>query len=150
MGALNALRTLPGGYRDQKEGVSNAPGWGLSQVGKIGAQAIRAYRNALGDALFPRLAISLENEIREGLRTPKREGLAEALQAYLLLYERGAADPQVLEEAALRIWPLAGADGAALRAHLQAGLEGGASEMRHRRDEAIIKEARQKRAPPKT
>jgi len=143
---LNALRVLPGGYRDQKAGAAAAPGWGLSQGGKIGAQALRAYRNVLRDALFPRLARTLENEIRECLRAPKREGLGETLEAYQGLYEGRKANAAVIESAARRIWELPDADEAALLAHLRAGLEDGAPEMRHPRDEAIIREARQKLA----
>ena len=146
--ALNALRTLPGGYRDRGVGA-HAPGMGLSQAEKIGTQALRAYRNALRDALFPRLAILLENDLREGLRSPKREGLEESLAAYQSLYEGRKADVKTVESAAQRVWRLPDADSAALLAHLRAGLEDGAPEMRHPRDEAIIREARQKVAPPK-
>ena len=84
--ALNALRVLPGGYRDRQAGGASVPDAGLSQAGKIGAQALRAYRNALTDALFPRLALALENEIRQGLRSPRPEGLRDALAAYQSLY----------------------------------------------------------------
>jgi type VI secretion system protein ImpL len=143
---LNALRVLPGGYRDQRAGTAPAAGWGLSQAGKVGAQALRAYRNVLRDALFPRLARTLEDEIRECLRSPKREGLGETLAAYLSLYEGRKVDAALVEGAALRIWELPDADEAALLAHLRAGLEGGAPEMRHPRDEAIIKDAQQKLA----
>jgi type VI secretion system protein ImpL len=143
---LNALRTIPGGYRDQKAGHSPAPGVGLSQAAKIGAQAQRAYRNALRDALFPRLAVALEASIREP-RRPER--LDETLAAYLSLYEGPKADPKLIETAARRVWRLPDAEGAALLAHLRAGLEGGAPEMRHPLDEAIIKEARQKQAAPR-
>jgi type VI secretion system protein ImpL len=146
---LNALRVLPGGYRDQKAALAPAPGWGLSQAGKVGAQALRAYRNVLRDALFPRLARTLEDEIRECLRSPKREGLGETLEAYLSLYEGRKANAALVEGAARRIWDLPDADEAALLAHLRAGLEEGAPEMRHPRDEAIIREARQKLAPAK-
>ncbi|MFY9314300.1 MAG: type VI secretion system membrane subunit TssM [Burkholderiales bacterium] len=144
---LNALRTLPGGYRDQHAGKAPAPGLGLSQAGKIGAQALRAYRNALRDALFPRLALLLETELRDAVRSSRRDGLDEALQAYLNLYEGAKADPKQVEAVARRLWRLPDAESAALLAHLRAGLEGGAPEMRHPRDEAIIKEARQKLAP---
>jgi type VI secretion system protein ImpL len=147
--ALNALRTLPGGYRDRSAGASPAPGLGLSQADKIGTQALRAYRNALRDALLPRLAIQLENDLREGLRSPKREGLTESLAAYQSLYEGRKVDAKTVESAAQRVWRLPDADSAALLAHLRAGLEDGAPEMRHPRDEAIIREARQKVAPPK-
>jgi len=148
--ALNALRTIPGGYRDQASGVVAAPGWGLSQAGKIGAQALRAYRNALGDVFLPRLAMALEGELRDALRSPTREGLAEALAAYLGLYEGAKADPKPVEAAALRVWRPPDAESAALLAHLRAGMEAGAPEMRHPRDEVIIKEARQKLATIKT
>ncbi len=147
--ALNALRMLPGGYGDQKGAASAVPGMGLSQAGKIGAQALRAYRYALRDALFPRLAVSLEGELRDALRSPRREGLGETLAAYQGLYEGAKADPKPIEAAALRIWHLPDADSAAMLTHLRAGLEGGAPEMRHPRDEVIIKEALQKLATPK-
>ncbi len=143
---LNDLRVLPGGYRDQKAGVAPAPGWGLSQAGKIGAQALRAYRNVLRDALLPRLALSLEAEIRECLRAPKCEDLGETLSAYVNLYEGRKADVRLVEDTARRVWDLPDADEAVLLAHLRAGLEGGAPEMRHPRDEAIIRDARHKLA----
>ena len=145
--ALNALRLLPGGYSDQKSGAAAAPGFGLSQAEKLGAQALRAYRNALRDALFPRLAIALENETRAALRSPQREGLGEALEAYLSLYAGEKMDPKPVAAAAQRLWRLPDAESAALLAHLRAGLEEGTPEMRHPRDEAIIKEVRRKLAP---
>ena len=146
---LNALRILPGGYRDQRAGIAPAPGWGLSQAGKLGAQAVRAYRNVLRDGLFPRLARTLEEEIRECLRSPKREGLGETLAAYEALYEGRKADTRVVEAAARRIWDFPDAEEAVLLAHLRTGLEGGAPEMRHPRDEAIIRDAQQKLAASK-
>ena len=148
--ALNALRTLPGGYRDQKNAASVAPGFGLSQSEKLGAQALRAYRNALREALLPRLAMALEGEMRDTLRTPKREGLGEALAAYQSLYAGDKMDPKAVEEGARRVWRLPDAESAALLAHLWAGLEEGRLEVRHPRDEAIIRDARQKMAPAKT
>jgi type VI secretion system protein ImpL len=138
---LNQLRTLPGGYRDQLAAAAT-PDFGLSQSGKIGTQALRAYRGVLQDALFPRLALALEGDLREALRTQKREALAETLEAYINLYEGAKADPRAIEAAARRLWRLPDAESAALLAHLRAGLEGGAPEMRHPRDEAIIREAR--------
>jgi len=154
--ALNALRILPGGYRDQQRGSAasssggaTAPGFGLSQAEKLGAQALRAYRNALRDALFPRLAMALESELRDALRAPKRAGLGEALEAYLNLYAGEKLEPRKVATAARRLWRLPDAGTAALQAHLRAGFEAGTPEMRHPRDEAIIREARQKLAPAK-
>ena len=77
--ALNALRDAAGGYRDRQGGVVAVPDVGLSQAGKIGAQALRAYRNALRDALFPRLALALE--AGSGRRcAPGQDGLRETWQ----------------------------------------------------------------------
>jgi type VI secretion system protein ImpL len=147
--ALNALRMLPGGYRDRQAGGASVPDAGLSQSEKIGAQAQRAYRNALTDALFPRLALALEEEIRERLRAQSQEGLRDALTVYQSLYAGGKTDAKLLEAAALRAWRLPDADSAALLAHLRAGLEEGVPEMRHPQDEAIIRDARQKLASAK-
>ena len=147
--ALNTLRTLPGGYGDQKSGAAAGMGAGLSLSTKIGTQAVRAYRNALKDALFPRLAQSLEDGLREALRTAKPDKVGEMLDAYASLYEGAKADPRAIGAAVRHVWQLPDADQAALLAHLQAGLEDGAPEMRHPRDEAIIKEGRQKQAPQK-
>ena len=146
---LNALRVLPGGYRDRKSGLSPAPGLGLSQVGKIRLQALRAYRNALRDALFPRVAMTLEGELREALRSPKRDRMAEALEAYLNLFKGSKSDPRTVGSAVLRAWSLPDADSAAFLAHLRSGLEEVASEMRQAPDEAIITQARQKLAAAK-
>jgi type VI secretion system protein ImpL len=145
--ALDALRVLPGGYRDRQAGTVPVLDAGLSQAGKIGTQAVRAYRNALIDALFPRLALALENEIRQASRSSKQEGLRDALAGYQSLYAGKNADVKQVEAAARRAWRLPEAESAALLAHLRAGLEEGAPEMRHPQDEAIIRDARQKLAP---
>jgi type VI secretion system protein ImpL len=148
--ALDALRALPGGYADRRAGGRAALDSGLSQAGKIGSQAERAYRNALADALFPRVALALEEEIRQALRSPAQPGLRETLAAYQALYAGAKPDPGPLQSAALRALRLPDADGAALLGHLKAGLEEGAPEMRHPQDEAIIRDARQKLAGAKT
>jgi hypothetical protein len=96
------------------------------------------------------VAITLENQLREALRSPRREGLAEALNAYQNFYDGAKIDPRTVGAATLKAWKLPDADSAAFLAHLRAGLEQGTPEMRHPRDEAIIKEARQKLAPAKT
>src|SRR5262249_14625969 len=56
--ALTALRNLPGGYGERADGNPVSTGFGLSQREKLGAQSLRAYRNALRDALAPRLVAS--------------------------------------------------------------------------------------------
>ena len=151
MSVLDALRELPGGYDDRGKGQPADGGLGLSQSGKLGALALRAYRNALSDALLPRVAGALEEDLRDRLRHPKgREGLEEALAAYLSLYDRSKADAAPVEAAVRQLWRLPESAQASLRRHLQAGLERGAEEMHHARDEAIIKAARQSLATGKT
>ena len=77
---LNALRDLPGGYRERESGAST-PGFGLSQGEKLGAQALRAYRNALHDALKPRLAASQDGYSKWQLSEAERADLAGHVRA---------------------------------------------------------------------
>ena len=83
--ALNALRDLPGGYRERESHASatGAPsyGFGLSQGEKLGAQALRAYRNALRDALVPRLAASQDDYSKWPLSATERADLAGHVRA---------------------------------------------------------------------
>lgn len=80
--ALNALRDLPGGYRERESG-SGAPGFGLSQGEKLGAQALRVYRNALRDALAPRLAASQDDFSKWQLSDAERADLAGHVRAIM-------------------------------------------------------------------
>jgi type VI secretion system protein ImpL len=85
--ALNALRDLPGGYRERASGASlsgaSTYGFGLSQGDKLGAQALRAYRNALRDALVPRLAASQDDSSKWRLSEAERADLAGHVRAIL-------------------------------------------------------------------
>jgi type VI secretion system protein ImpL len=125
---LNALRDLPGGYGDRARGAAAAAGFGLSQKEKIGAQAVRAYRSALRDALLPRLA---------------------AVEEVAKLYAAPKPDPELIAAAAARQWRLPDAERADLAGHVRAGLEEGMTVMRQTQDEAIIKDGRRKPAPAK-
>ncbi len=78
--ALNALRDLPGGYRARESGVGTY-GFGLSQGGKLGSQALRAYRNALREALEPRLAASRSDYSKWQLSEAERADLAGHVRA---------------------------------------------------------------------
>ena len=78
--ALNALRDLPGGY-SQREGGAGRYGFGLSQREKLGAQALRAYRNALRDALEPRLAASKNDYSTWQISDAERADLAGHVRA---------------------------------------------------------------------
>ncbi len=81
VGALNALRDLPGGYRERAGGASVGGGFGLSQHEKLGAQALRAYRNALRDGLLPRLAASQGDYSKWRLSETERADMAGHVRA---------------------------------------------------------------------
>jgi type VI protein secretion system component VasK len=78
--SLNLLRDLPGGY-GAPEGRTGSFGFGLSQTEKLGAQAIRAYRNALLEALEPRLAASRNDTSKWPLSDAERVDLARHVRA---------------------------------------------------------------------
>jgi type VI secretion system protein ImpL len=88
--ALNALRDLPGGYRERERGVSTGRDFGLSQQEKLGAQALRAYRNALRDALSPRLAAARGDDSNRRLSQAERADLAG--------HVRAAADEAIIND----------------------------------------------------
>ena len=88
--ALNALRDLPGGYRERERGASAGGGFGLSQHEKLGAQALRAYRNALRDALVPRLAGAQDDA--------SKWRLSEAERADLAGHVRAAAEEAIIKD----------------------------------------------------
>ena len=79
--ALNALRELPGGYRDREGGAASSWGFGLSQHEKLGAQALRAYRNALREVLVPRLAASQDDYTKWRLSAAETAELAGHVRA---------------------------------------------------------------------
>jgi type VI secretion system protein ImpL len=78
--ALNALRDLPGGYGMRESGAGTY-GFGLSQGEKLGSQALRAYRNALREALAPRLAASQNDYSKWQLSEAERADLAGHVRA---------------------------------------------------------------------
>jgi type VI secretion system protein ImpL len=78
--ALNALRDLPGGYRERESGAATY-GFGLSQGEKLGTQALRAYRNALRDGLVPRLAAAQDDYSKWRLSEAERADLAGHVRA---------------------------------------------------------------------
>ena len=89
---LNKLRELRDTARGGDSGLLRA---GFYQGDKLGAQADRAYRNALRDGLLAHLALSLDDARR---------------------------DPQAIEQAALQVWPLPEAAKRDLGVHLREAL----------------------------
>ncbi|MEP6503992.1 MAG: type VI secretion system membrane subunit TssM, partial [Betaproteobacteria bacterium] len=146
---LEAARALPTGYTDKDLSVPLSRAFGLSQSGKLGTQANIAYLNLLRDVFMPRIALRLEQQIREA---PSPEVRYEALKTYVELY-----DPAHLKAQDVLAW--VGADWdrtlsrdvtqlqrAALAAHLGTALEQLPLEMVLPRDQALVDEVRKQLA----
>jgi type VI secretion system protein ImpL len=89
--ALEATRALAATDR----GTPWSLGFGLFQGRKLDSAARAAYQRMLGDALLPRLALRIEEQLRQGASTP--DTLYEALKAYVMLH-----DPEHFEAPALK------------------------------------------------
>jgi type VI secretion system protein ImpL len=147
--ALDAARAIPTGYAERDAGVPLSRGLGLNQGGKLGTEATAAYLNLLRDALMPRIALRLEQQIREAGSPEIRY---EALKYYVMLY-----DPAHLKAAEIESWVAGDWDRtlprevtqlqrAALVAHLHAALEQLPLEMVLPRDQALVDEIRRQLA----
>jgi type VI secretion system protein ImpL len=147
--ALDAARNLPTGYAERDVGVPMSRAFGLSQAGKLGTQANRAYLNLLRDVFLPRVALRLEQQIRDA---DSPEVRYEALKTYVMLY-----DPAHLKAADVRNW--IGADWdrtlsrdvtqlqrTALAAHLDAALDQLPLEMVLPQDQALVEQVRKQLA----
>src|SRR6195952_2811187 len=115
--------------------------FGLSQSGKLGTQANRAYLNLLRDVFMPRIALRLEQQIREA---DSPEVRYEVLKTYEMLY-----DAKHLSAVDVRNW--IGADWdrtlprdvtqlqrTALSSHLDAALDQLPLEMVLPEDQALV------------
>lgn len=93
LGALDATRVLA-----QTDGGTGAVPWslglGLYQGQRLDEAARAAYQRMLGDAVLPRLALRVEEQLR-GDDQP--EGQYEALKAYLMMYEPAHFDARALK-----------------------------------------------------
>jgi type VI secretion system protein ImpL len=147
--ALDAARDIPTGYADRDTGVPLSRAFGLSQSGKLGTQASRAYLNLLRDVFMPRVALRLEQQIREA---DSPEVRYEALKTYVMLY-----DPAHLKAAEVRTWVAADWDRTLprditqlqrshLADHLGAALEQLPLEMVLPQDTALVEQVRKQLA----
>jgi type VI secretion system protein ImpL len=147
--ALDGARAIPTGYAEKEADVPLSRAFGLSQAGKLGTQANNAYLNLLRDVFVPRIALRLEQQIRDANSPEVRY---EALKTYLELY-----DPAHLKAQDVIAW--VGADWdrtlsrdvtqqqrAALLAHLATALEQPPLEMVLPRDQALVDEVRKQLA----
>jgi type VI secretion system protein ImpL len=95
---LDALRDVPGGYRDGGKKVPWLMGLGLYQGDKLGEGATTSYRRVLRQALMPRIVRRMEDELRRG-GANNNDYLYELLRVYLMLGERSH-----FESEAVRAW----------------------------------------------
>jgi type VI secretion system protein ImpL len=146
---LDGAREIPTGYAERDSSVPMSRAFGLSQSGKLGTQANRAYLNLLRDVFLPRVALRLEQQIREA---DSPEVRYEALKTYVMLY-----DPAHLKTADVRNW--IGADWdrtlsrdvtqlqrTALASHLDAALDQLPLEMVLPKDQALVDQVRKQLA----
>lgn len=120
--ALEALNLVPGGPASRDADVPLTLGLGLYQGHKLGAQAGLTYANLLRDAFMPRVALRLEQQIREAESPEVRY---EALKAYLMLYDAKHLGVEELEAWITADWSRNSelrADQARLATHLHAAL----------------------------
>ena len=146
---LEAARKLPTGYAEKDASVPLSRAFGLSQAGKLGTQANRAYLGLLRDVFLPRVALRLEQQIRDAESPEVRY---EALKAYVMLY-----DPAHLKPVELKAW-VAGdwertlprdvtqIQRSALSDHLAAALDQLPLEMVLPQDQALVEQVRKQLA----
>lgn len=95
---LDAVRELATTPEIAGSGAPLTMGFGLFQGDKLAAASDQAYRQLLQDALMPRIALRLEEQLR-GANTTNLEVAYEALKAYLMLN-----DTSHFDAAALKTW----------------------------------------------
>ena len=81
--ALNAVRTLPGGYQSDSGVLSSAVQLGLDQQDNLGGEAIRVYRNLLRTLFLPRLMLQIEQRFNDD--GASLDELYAGLRVYLML-----------------------------------------------------------------
>jgi type VI secretion system protein ImpL len=136
-----------GRLRELRDAASGGNSWllhaGFYQGEKLGAQASRAYSNALRDGLVAALAFSLENALRA---RPD----AVVLEAYVSLHDEEKRDLRAIEQGARAVWSsLSARAGEALEPHLREALSERPLALPRSRDDALIEQARRRAASAK-
>jgi len=120
-------------------------GFGLYQGEKLDGAARSAYQRMLVDAVQPRLALRVEEQLRA---TDQPDSLYEALKAYLMMYEPARFEAASLKQHIEADWEarlgreISVEQRAALSGHLDALLERGATVSPLPRDEKLIEATR--------
>jgi type VI secretion system protein ImpL len=100
--ALEATRHMAAAGSGLDEGtVPWSLGFGLFQGKKLDSAAQAAYERMLVDAMLPRLALRVEEQLRSGAA---RESAYEALKVYLMMYDPARFDAQALKAHMERDW----------------------------------------------
>ncbi|MBI5255431.1 MAG: type VI secretion system membrane subunit TssM [Burkholderiales bacterium] len=146
VGALEATRGLASAGGAGVDGdVPWSFGFGLYQGRKLDSAARAAYDRMLIDAMLPRLAIRVEEQLRSG---NQQESLYEALKAYLMMYDPEHFDAKSLKAHVESDWDARlgreiGADQRdQLSLHLDALLAQGAAVSPLAQDKALIDSTR--------
>jgi len=125
-------------------------GFGLYQGAKLDAASQQAYRRMLVDALHPRLAIRVEEQLKASQNDP--ELLYEALKAYVMMHDPEHFDAAVLKGYMLADWEanlprdVTADQRAALESHLDALLAQGATVSPLPEDKALVQQTRERLA----
>ena len=100
--ASPGLGTGPGTDSDSEGAVPRSLGYGLFQGRKLDSAAHAAYDRMLVDAVMPRLALRVEEQLRQGGDAP--ESQYEALKTYLMLHDPQRLDAKLLKAHIERDW----------------------------------------------
>ena len=121
-------------------------GFGLYQGRKLDAASQQAYRRMLIDAVLPRIAIGIEEQLKNGSDNPELQ--YEALKAYVMLYDPARFDAKALKLYVLADWELnlprsvTPEQRAALESHLDALLAEGAAVSPLPEDKTLVAQTR--------
>jgi len=145
--ALEATRRLASdaGPVREADSVPWSLGFGLYQGEKLDGAARSAYQRMLVDAVQPRLALRVEEQLRA---SEQPDSLYEALKAYLMMYEPPRFEAASLKQHIEADWEarlgreISVEQRAALSGHLDALLERGATVSPLPRDERLIEATR--------
>lgn len=100
MPALKATRDLAVG--DSERAVPWSLGFGLYQGRKLDSASRQAYERMLVDALLPRIALRVEDQVKTSIDNPELQ--YEALKAYVMLHDPQHFDPKALKSYFMADW----------------------------------------------
>jgi len=102
MPALKATRELAVG--NDETSVPLSLGFGLYQGRKLDAAARRSYERMLVDALLPRIALRVEDQVKTSIDNPELQ--YEALKSYVMLHDPRHFDAKALKAYFMADWDL--------------------------------------------